>query len=125
MRNRDDLHQNRDHPYHGDDKLSPPVRVLPWTHNLIILAQSKRPEEREFYPRMAVQERWGKRELERQFRLGAFEKAALAPAKLSPAVREIHGEAASEVFNGTYTVELRKRAKETFDRMSAFDPSTF
>ena len=34
--------------YRGDPKLSPLVRVLPWTHNLIILAQSKRPEEREF-----------------------------------------------------------------------------
>ncbi len=92
--------------YRGDPKLSPLVRVLPWTHNLIILAQSKRPEEREFYLRMAVQERWGKRELERQFRLGAFEKAALAPPKLSPAVRAIHGEAASEVFKDTYTVEF-------------------
>jgi predicted nuclease of restriction endonuclease-like (RecB) superfamily len=92
--------------YRGDPKLSPLVRVLPWTHNLIILAQSKRPEEREFYLRMAVQERWGKRELERQFRLGAFEKAALAPPKLSPAVRAIHGEAASGVFKDTYTVEF-------------------
>ena len=92
--------------YRGDPTLSPLVRVLPWTHNLIILAQSKRPEEREFYLRMAVQERWGKRELERQFRLGAFEKAALAPAKLSPAVRAIHGESASGVFKDTYTVEF-------------------
>ena len=33
--------------YRGDPKLSPLVRVLPWTHNLIILAQSKRPEERD------------------------------------------------------------------------------
>ena len=73
---------------------------------MIILAQSKRPEERQFYLRMAVQERWRKRELERQFRLGAFEKAALAPPKLSPAVREIHGEAASGVFKDTYTVEF-------------------
>jgi predicted nuclease of restriction endonuclease-like (RecB) superfamily len=30
------------------------ARQLPWTHNLIILGQSKRPEEREFYLRMAV-----------------------------------------------------------------------
>jgi len=50
---------------------------LPWTHNLIILNQSKRPEEREFYLRMAAQQRWGKRELERQFRLSTFEKAVL------------------------------------------------
>lgn len=54
--------------YRIEPKLSPLVRVLPWSHNLIILAQSKRPEEREFYLRMAIQERWGRRELERQFR---------------------------------------------------------
>ena len=42
-------------------------RQLPWTHNLIILGQSKRPEEREFYLCMAIKGRWGKRELERQF----------------------------------------------------------
>lgn len=92
--------------YRGDLNLSPLVRDSPWTHNLIILAQSERAEEREFYLRMAIQERWGKRELERQFRLGAFEKAALAPPKLSPAVRAIHGEAASGVFKDSYTVEF-------------------
>lgn len=45
--------------YRDAPKLSPLVRVLPWTHNLIILGQSKRPEEREFYLRLAIQERWG------------------------------------------------------------------
>jgi predicted nuclease of restriction endonuclease-like (RecB) superfamily len=45
--------------YRDAPKLSPLVRVLPWTHNLIILGQSKRAEEREFYLRMAVQQRWG------------------------------------------------------------------
>lgn len=36
--------------YQGDAaNVSPLVRQLPWTHNLIILSQSKRPEEREFY----------------------------------------------------------------------------
>ena len=52
--------------YRGDKKVSPLVRQLPWTHHLIILGQSKRPEEREFYLRLAVRERWSKRELERQ-----------------------------------------------------------
>jgi predicted nuclease of restriction endonuclease-like (RecB) superfamily len=92
--------------YRGDQKLSSLVRVLPWTHNLIILAQSKRPEEREFYLRMAVQQRWGKRELERQFRLAAFENAVLRPPKLSPAVREIHGTAASDAFKDAYALEF-------------------
>ncbi|MDQ0126490.1 putative nuclease of restriction endonuclease-like (RecB) superfamily [Pseudomonas lini] len=35
---------------------------------MIIFSQSKRPQEREFYVRMAVQEKWSKRELERQFK---------------------------------------------------------
>jgi predicted nuclease of restriction endonuclease-like (RecB) superfamily len=62
--------------YQGDAIVSPLVRLLPWTHNLIILSQSKRPEEREFYLRMAGQEKWSKRELERQFKT-AFERTVL------------------------------------------------
>jgi len=91
--------------YRNDPKLSPLVRVLPWTHNLIVLGQAKRPKEREFYLRMAVQERWSKRELERQFRLAAFERTVLHPPKLSPAVRQDHG-AAARVFKDAYVVEF-------------------
>lgn len=52
--------------YRGDEKFSPLVRQLPWTHNLLILGKSKRPEEREFYLLMATSQLWSKRELERQ-----------------------------------------------------------
>jgi len=46
-----------------DESISAPLaHQLPWSHNLIILGQSKRPEEREFYLRMAVREKWTKRE---------------------------------------------------------------
>ena len=92
--------------YRDDPKLSSLVRDLPWTHNLIILGQSKRAEEREFYLRMAVQQRWGKRELERQIRLAAFENAVLSPPKLSPAVRETHGESAAGAFKDAYALEF-------------------
>jgi predicted nuclease of restriction endonuclease-like (RecB) superfamily len=51
--------------YRGAEIVSPLVRQLPWTHHLIIMGQSKRAEEREFYMRLAVRERWSKRELER------------------------------------------------------------
>jgi predicted nuclease of restriction endonuclease-like (RecB) superfamily len=37
--------------YRGDEKVSPLVRQLPWTHNLVIFSQSKLPQEREFYTR--------------------------------------------------------------------------
>lgn len=92
--------------YDRSPKLSPLVRELPWTHNLIILSQAKRDEEREFYLRVAARERWGKRELERQFRLGAFERAALEKPKLSPAVRALHGAAADVMFKDCYFVEF-------------------
>lgn len=92
--------------YRDDPKLSSLVRVLPWTHNLIVLGQSRRPEEREFYLRMAAQETWSSRELERQIRLGAFERAVLNPPKLSAALREVHREAAVRVFKDAYSVEF-------------------
>jgi hypothetical protein len=52
--------------YRGLPKLAPLVRVLSWTHNLLIMSRSKRDEEREFYLRFCVQERLSKRQLERQ-----------------------------------------------------------
>jgi predicted nuclease of restriction endonuclease-like (RecB) superfamily len=92
--------------YAGDKKVSPLVTQLPWTHNLIILGQAKRPEEREFYLRMAIKERWGKRELEQQFRQALFERTVLHPPKVAPGVRQIHGEAAADVFKDAYVVEF-------------------
>jgi predicted nuclease of restriction endonuclease-like (RecB) superfamily len=85
--------------------LAPLVRELPWTHNMLILGRAKRDEEREFYLRMAIQERWGKRELERQLNGALFERVVLSPAKLAPAVRELHPDAAA-VFKDTYLLEF-------------------
>jgi hypothetical protein len=66
--------------YRDDEKVAPLARQLPWTHNLIILNQSQRPEEREFYLRQAIREKWSKRELERQFKTALFEFYALNAA---------------------------------------------
>jgi predicted nuclease of restriction endonuclease-like (RecB) superfamily len=91
--------------YRDSPKVSPLVRLLPWTHNLIILGQGRSVAEREFYLRLAVRERWGKRELERQLRLGLFERAVLNPPKVSPLVRRLHP-AAVDVFKDSYVVEF-------------------
>jgi predicted nuclease of restriction endonuclease-like (RecB) superfamily len=92
--------------YRDEPQLAPLVRALSWTHNLVIMGQSKRAEEREFYLRMAVQEKWPSRELERQFRLAAFERAVLDPPKLSAVLRETHGAAVTGVFKDGYAVEF-------------------
>jgi predicted nuclease of restriction endonuclease-like (RecB) superfamily len=91
--------------YHGDAIVSPLVRQLPWTHNLIILGQCKCHEEREFYLRTAIREQWGKRELERQIKGALFEQAILNPPKLSTALREIHPEAET-VFKDSYLFDF-------------------
>jgi predicted nuclease of restriction endonuclease-like (RecB) superfamily len=91
--------------YRDDETVSPLVRQLPWTHNLIVLSQSKRPEEREFYLRLAIREQWSKRELERQFKTALFERTVLSPAKVSPVVTQAHPDALS-VFKDSYLVEF-------------------
>jgi predicted nuclease of restriction endonuclease-like (RecB) superfamily len=91
--------------YRDDEKISALLGQVPWTHNLIILSQSKRPEEREFYLRLAIREQWSKRELERQFKAALFERAVLTPVKVSPLVTQIHPDALS-VFKDSYLVEF-------------------
>ncbi|MFU2486494.1 PDDEXK nuclease domain-containing protein [Thauera sp. WH-1] len=91
--------------YRDDEIVSALLRQLPWTHNLIILSQSKHPDERVFYLRLAIQEKWSKRELERQFKAALFERAVLNPAKVSPPVRQIHPQAL-DVFRDAYVVEF-------------------
>ena len=81
------------------------LRQIPWTHHLIILGQSKRPEEREFYLRLASQEKWSSRQLERQFKTALFERTVLHPPKVSPTVRQIHADAA-RVFKDSYLIEF-------------------
>ena len=75
------------------------------SHHLVILSQSKCAEEREFYIRLAIREKWSKRELERQFKAALFERVVLSPPQVSPLVRQMHPEALS-IFKDTYAVEF-------------------
>jgi predicted nuclease of restriction endonuclease-like (RecB) superfamily len=91
--------------YRDLPKLAPLVRELSWTHNLLIMSRSKRDEEREFYLRVCLREKWGKRELERQLAGALFERTVLSPTKLSPVVAELHPDAAN-LFKDSYLVEF-------------------
>lgn len=91
--------------YRDDEKVSALLTQLSWTHNLTILSQSKQPEEREFYLRMAIKEKWSSRELERQFKTALFERSVTQPAKVSAVLRQTHP-AALDVFRDAYMVEF-------------------
>jgi predicted nuclease of restriction endonuclease-like (RecB) superfamily len=91
--------------YQDNQIVSALLTQLPWTHHLTILSQSKRPEEREFYLRLAIREQWSSRELERQFKGALFERTVLTPAKVSALVTQTHPDALS-VFKDSYLVEF-------------------
>ena len=91
--------------YRDDAIVSALLRQLPWTHNLTILTQSKRPEEREFYLRTAIKEKWSSRELDRQFKAALFERTVLNPIKVSPAARLLDPNALS-AFKDAYMLEF-------------------
>lgn len=91
--------------YRGKKKVSPLVRQLPWTHHLIILSQTRRPEEREFYMLAAINGCWTKRELERQIQSAAIVRSDPTAKKVSPAVAQVHPTALDELKNA-YSLEF-------------------
>ncbi len=52
--------------YKKTPNLSPLVREISWTNNLTIIGRNKSPEEKEFYLKLCIREKYSKRELERQ-----------------------------------------------------------
>ena len=91
--------------YADQPKLAALLRVLPWTHNLMILGQNKRPEEREFYLRLAVKAKWSSRELARQIKTAAFERTVLSDKKLA-ALPRLLPQDATGVFKDSYLLDF-------------------
>ncbi len=91
--------------YGKDEKLSPLVREISWTNNLIIISKSKTKEERAFYIQLSINERLSKRELERQIDSALFERVVLSNKNISPIIKEIHPQAAY-VFKDNYVLDF-------------------
>lgn len=91
--------------YKDDEKLSPLVRELSWTNNLIIFSRTKSAEERAFYLKKSLQEKYTKRELERQIDSNLYESTVHNGLIVTPAVQELVPNA-QEIFRDTYTLEF-------------------
>ncbi len=91
--------------YKNEPKLSPLVREITWTNNLIILSRTKTTEEKAFYLNLCKKESYSKRELERQISAGLFERTMLGNAKLSPVLRELHPNALNS-FKDSYIFDF-------------------
>ena len=64
--------------YAGNEKLSPLVRELPWTNNILIMVGAKTDEAREFYLNLCIKNNYSKRELERQLDSMLFERTMIS-----------------------------------------------
>ncbi len=70
--------------YKDDEIVSPLVRQLSWTNNLLILSGNKSKEEREFYIKMAIKNNYSKIELDRQLSSAYYERYMLSNGKALP-----------------------------------------
>ena len=91
--------------YKDFPKLSPLVREISWTNNLLIFSRSKSIEEMEFYLNACKNELYSKRELDRQISSGLFERTMIGNTKLSPVLREIHPDITNN-FKDSYILEF-------------------
>lgn len=91
--------------YKDFPKLSPLVREISWTNNLLIFSRCKTIEEMEFYLKLVKQESYSKRELDRQISASFFERTMVGNSKLSPAVRESNNDL-SNTFKDSYVFEF-------------------
>lgn len=92
--------------YRFDEKLSPLVREISWTHNLLIIGQTKTQEERAFYLNLCLQERYSKRELQRQLDSAYYERTMLSDGKAKPETIIQYPQNLAGVFKDGYIFEF-------------------
>ncbi len=91
--------------YKDCPKLSPLVREISWTNNLLIFSRSKSIEEMEFYLIHAKQENYSKRELDRQISSSLFERTMIHRSKNSTTLKEGSGNTPT-MFKDSYVLEF-------------------
>ena len=91
--------------YKDFPKLSTVLREISWSHNLAIFSRCKTAEEREFYLKLAKQESYSFRELERQISASLFERTMIGNSKLSTALRESNHDL-TNTFKDCYVFEF-------------------
>lgn len=89
--------------YAGNEKLSPLVRELPWTNNILIMVSAKTDEAREFYINLSIKNGYSKRELERQLDSMLFERTMISN-QVNQLQLSKHEELAS--FRDSYVLEF-------------------
>jgi predicted nuclease of restriction endonuclease-like (RecB) superfamily len=91
--------------WRDSSKLSTLLRQLPWSSHLHIISKAKSRQEREFYLKLAIQERLDVRSIARAIDNDLHDQTALHKPKLSTALREQHPSAES-IFRDSYSLDF-------------------
>ena len=70
--------------YKDNEFVSTLLTQISWSNHLGILSATKSMEEREFYIKLCIKEKYSARELQRQLDSGYFERYMLSTEKLEP-----------------------------------------
>jgi len=92
--------------YYDNEKLKPLVGEISWTKNLIIMARSKDPLEREFYIRMTHKFGWSKNVLIHQVENQSYEKTLLGQTNFDKALTPSQRAQAKLAVKNEYTFDM-------------------
>ncbi len=98
--------------YAEDKKLSPLVREIGWTHNVIILMNCKDDLEREFYIRMTRRMGWSKNVLIHQIENKTYEKTLLNQTNFDKTIPEKIRNQAKLAVKDEYTFDFLELGEE-------------
>ena len=104
--------------YETYQKLQPVVAELlfrvSWTNHVLILDKTSSDEEKQFYLKMCIKERWSKRELDRQLDSSLFERYVLAdkPEKVTALIPKHESKDLVKHFKDEYVLEFLDLRKE-------------
>jgi predicted nuclease of restriction endonuclease-like (RecB) superfamily len=102
--------------YRADENLSPLVREISWTKNLVILERCSEDEEREFYLRRTLQFGWTKNVLIHQIENRTYEKTRLNQTSFDTALSEQIRDQAKLAVKDEYTFDFLELADEHSER---------
>lgn len=98
--------------YESNEKLQPLVGEISWSHNLVIMAKCKDPQEREFYIKMTRKFGWSKNVLIHQIENQSYQKYLLNQTNFDKAVPEKYRHQAKQTVKDEYSFDFLELGEE-------------
>lgn len=91
------------------------MREISWSNNLHILSKTKSIEEKEYYIRLCIKEKYSARELARQIDSAHFERSMLSKGKVLTNITETYPKG-SNMFEDSYVLEFLNLPEKFYEK---------